>query len=176
MCDDDTPFKNTRTQTIFKNAANVTLRGSTFDATHMDKFLGSGFGERQLTSGFEDRLMPTTQTGRYTNRTIGPGGGGGSNLMSYLASSTSQIRPSVSFIGLTREETAKQNHLEKNDGPSPMQILGNEQAFKDKNANQFTYYEKERFNHVDGLPENVKHLKEARNMLYSKDLDEVSAG
>ena len=46
MTEDETPFRPTRTQTIFKNAANVTLRGSTYDAKHMDKFLSSGFGER----------------------------------------------------------------------------------------------------------------------------------
>jgi len=46
MTEDDTPFRPSKTQLIFKNAANVTLRGNTFDATHMDKFLGSGFGEK----------------------------------------------------------------------------------------------------------------------------------
>jgi len=48
MTEDDTPFKPTKTQVIFKNAANVSLRGSTFDASHMDKFLGSNFGEKSI--------------------------------------------------------------------------------------------------------------------------------
>ena len=48
MTDDDTPFKLSKTQTLFKNAANVQLRGNTFDATHLDKFLQSGFGERSI--------------------------------------------------------------------------------------------------------------------------------
>jgi len=41
---------------IFKNAANVSLRGSTFDATHMDKFLSSGFGEKSIQ--YDDRGSP----------------------------------------------------------------------------------------------------------------------
>ena len=48
MTEDETPFRPTKTQQIFKNAANVTLRGNTYDATHMDKFLNSGFGERSI--------------------------------------------------------------------------------------------------------------------------------
>jgi hypothetical protein len=48
MTEEETPFKPSRTQKIFKNAANVTLRGNTYDATHMDKFLSSGFGERSI--------------------------------------------------------------------------------------------------------------------------------
>ena len=46
MTEEDTPFKPNRTQTIFKNTANVTLRGSTYDAKHLDRFLGSNFGEK----------------------------------------------------------------------------------------------------------------------------------
>jgi hypothetical protein len=42
------PFVPTKTQQIFQNSANLQLRGSTFDATHLDKFLSSGFGEKGL--------------------------------------------------------------------------------------------------------------------------------
>lgn len=44
------PFVATKTQQIFQNSANLQLRGSTFDATHMDKFLSSGFGEKSLSN------------------------------------------------------------------------------------------------------------------------------
>lgn len=88
MTEEDTPFRPSKTQTIFKNAANVQLRGSTFDATHMDKFIGSGFGERSIQIGAMESLE---QVARNSNRTqsfsgnkTGPGGGGGSNLMSYM--------------------------------------------------------------------------------------------
>ena len=83
MTEDQSPFKPSRTQLIFKNAANVSLRGSTFDATHMDKFLQSGFGETSM-------MMQTQESpkygGAFSRSSIGPGGGGGSNLMSYMAS------------------------------------------------------------------------------------------
>ena len=42
------PFVPTKTQTIFHNTANLSLRGNTYDAKHMDKFLGSGYGEKSL--------------------------------------------------------------------------------------------------------------------------------
>jgi len=42
----DSPFVPSKTQQIFQNSANLQLRGSTFDASHMDKFLGSGFGDK----------------------------------------------------------------------------------------------------------------------------------
>jgi hypothetical protein len=44
----ESPFVPTKTQTIFHNTANLSLRGNTFDARHMDKFLGSGYGEKTL--------------------------------------------------------------------------------------------------------------------------------
>lgn len=96
MTEDDTPFKATTTQKIFKNAPNVSLRGATYDAKHLDNFLGSGFGEKsvQVTSG-----------NAQSSARPGPGGGGGSNLINYLVSgSSNQIKPSVSFLGLGRED------------------------------------------------------------------------
>ena len=46
--EDSSPFVPTRTQKIFKNTANLTLRGSTYDAKHLDRFLGSNFGEKSF--------------------------------------------------------------------------------------------------------------------------------
>ena len=47
----NSPFVPTKTQQIFQNSANLQLRGNTFDATHMDKFLSSGYGEKGLIAG-----------------------------------------------------------------------------------------------------------------------------
>ena len=33
------PFRDSKSRTLFKNTANLSLRGNTYDATHMDKFL-----------------------------------------------------------------------------------------------------------------------------------------
>lgn len=64
----------------------------------------------------------------------GPGGGGGSNIHSYLSGSNANtIRPSVSFVSMNRQEYKQTKYTDEHDGPSPMQILGNEKAFKDKN-------------------------------------------
>lgn len=48
MTENDTPFKPSTTQKIFKNAPNVALRGGTYDAKHLDSFLGSGFGDKSI--------------------------------------------------------------------------------------------------------------------------------
>jgi hypothetical protein len=132
---------------LFKNAANVSLRGNTFDATHMDKFLGSNFGDRSF--------MQESSPGRMSNRTIGPGGGGGSNLLSYLASNSNTIRPSVSFMGMNRSEYKQTKYTDEQDGPSPMQILGHEKAFKDLSIGSPTYYEKDRETHLDSVSNNT---------------------
>ena len=84
MTEDDTPFKPSKTQTIFKNAANVTLRGNTFDATHLDRFLGSNFGERSLQAQIGNQMLnPVRST---VSARTGLGGGGGSNIMNYMGS------------------------------------------------------------------------------------------
>ena len=142
MTEDETPFRPTRTQTIFKNAANVTLRGSTYDAKHMDKFLSSGFGERSIQIG------DNGQMGNTLGSRAGPGGGGGSNMLSYLMSgTTNSIKPSVSFISMSRDEYKQIKYYDENDGPSPLQILGNEKTIKDKTL-QPTLFENERNNHM----------------------------
>ena len=41
----NSPFVPSKKQQIFLNSANLLLRGSTFDASHMDSFLGSSYGE-----------------------------------------------------------------------------------------------------------------------------------
>jgi len=40
------PFKCTKTQTIFRNTANLSLRGNTYDVMHLDKFLDSEYGDK----------------------------------------------------------------------------------------------------------------------------------
>ena len=118
MTEEETPFKPSRTQKIFKNAANVTLRGNTYDATHMDKFLGSGFGERSIQIGDPNSQMSPLGT---VSARAGPGGGGGSSMMNYLMSgTTNSIKPSVSFISMGRKDYKQIKYTDEIDGPSPM--------------------------------------------------------
>ena len=129
MTEDETPFKPTKTQMIFKNAANVSLRGTTYDAKHLDKFLTSNFGEKsiQLGDGSPNgsyNIHKSTVSGR-----AGRGGGGGltGNMMSYMMSgTTNSIKPSVSFISMGRNDYKQTKYTDELDGPSPMQIMGNE--------------------------------------------------
>ena len=57
----------TKTETIFKNSANLQLRGNTYDASHLDRFLSSNYGERSLgtnlTAQFEATLKKNATKG-----------------------------------------------------------------------------------------------------------------
>lgn len=44
LTENKSPFRLTQTQKIFKNTANLSLRGNTYDARHLDKFLNSSYG------------------------------------------------------------------------------------------------------------------------------------
>ena len=50
LTDRNSPFVQTKTQTLFQNSANLQLRGNTFDATHLDQFLAGSFGEKRTFS------------------------------------------------------------------------------------------------------------------------------
>lgn len=133
----------------------------------MDKFLQSGFGETSIVMGTDMSMPKYGGTG-----SIGPGGGGGSNLMSYMNSQSQSIRPSVSFMSMKRDEYKQTKYNDEQDGPSPLQILGNEKAFKDKNIGFKTYYEKDRESHLDSIQPNVNKLQEAKQLLYNKTSDD----
>lgn len=68
MTENDTPFRETKTQLIFKNVANLTLRGTTYDASHLDKFLGSDFGEKSTASFMHQRSTTTYKKDKSYNR------------------------------------------------------------------------------------------------------------
>jgi hypothetical protein len=104
MTDKDTPFKPSTTQKIFHNAANVSLRGSTYDALHLDKFLGSNFGERSIQIDGAGQPM-------YNKKSAVMGGSARANtatgvdIQGGLLSSglnSSAIKPSVSFVSMSR--------------------------------------------------------------------------
>jgi hypothetical protein len=42
------PFGATTTQRVFKNVANLQLRGNTYDAKHLDSFLNSDYGDKSF--------------------------------------------------------------------------------------------------------------------------------
>lgn len=44
LTEKESPFRIGKTQQIFKNTANLSLKGTTYDAKHLDKFLNSSYG------------------------------------------------------------------------------------------------------------------------------------
>lgn len=164
MTEEDTPFKANRTQTIFKNTANVSLRGTTYDAKHLDRFLGSNFGEKQIQVGEGSQMMHQSTVSART----GPGGGGGSNMMSYLMNGTSNsIKPSVAFVSMSRKEYKQNHYTDEQDGPSALQMLGNEKAQKDIHPGNDNLFECERKDHIDTLSEKTAVLDDVKKMLYT---------
>ena len=146
MTENDTPFKPNHTQRVFKNAANVQLHGSTYDAKHLDSFLGSGYGEKSI---------QVANDGGPGSARVAPGGGGGSYMMNYLFSGTSStIKPSVSFMSMGRNDYKEIKYTDEQDGPSPMQILGNEKIYtiQQDDKEHRILFEKERDKHLHQIP------------------------
>lgn len=48
LTEQTSPFKQTKKQQLFQNAANLQLWGNTFDAVHLDKFLHGHNGDRLI--------------------------------------------------------------------------------------------------------------------------------
>lgn len=71
LTEKDSPFAPTRTQQIFHNTANLSLRGNTYDAKHLDKFLESGYGEKSLNPERQNRNdLDTLEQSLEKNRTL----------------------------------------------------------------------------------------------------------
>jgi hypothetical protein len=68
-----------------------------------------------------------------------------------MQSGANTIRPSVSFVSMKRDEYKQTKYTDEFDGPSPMQILGNEKAFKDKNQEVKTCFEQDRELHLSSI-------------------------
>ena len=60
------PFKASRTQRIFKDSANLQLRGTTYDASHLERFFGSDYGDKQLTLTHYQEMNKLRKTGNET--------------------------------------------------------------------------------------------------------------
>ena len=124
MQETDTPFRPTHTQTVFKNTANLQLRGKTYDATHMDKFLGSEFGESRIMENARDT---NDQSNIYNQSLVSahasamapqnnPAAQGGS----YVTNSQA-IKPTTSFMTLKRDQIKMDTYVDLHDGPSFLQ-------------------------------------------------------
>ena len=73
-------------------------------------------------------------------------------MMSYLLSGAgSAIKPSVSFVSMGRADYKQHIYTDFQDGPSPLQLLGNEPSAKDKAGGADNYFEAERKAHQNEL-------------------------
>ena len=72
-----------------------------------------------------------------------------------ISGSSSQIKPSVSFLAMARKDYKQHKYTDEFDGPSPMQTLGNEKAFKDKFTDRKTVFEKEREDHLSQTKQKI---------------------
>jgi hypothetical protein len=57
-----------------------------------------------------------------------------------------------------RKDYKQTKYTDELDGPSPMQILGNEKAFKDRCPEVPTVFEKERNDHLATIKDNVDSI------------------
>ena len=160
-CLDETnsPFVPTLSQVLFKNTANVQLRGSTYDARHLDKFLGSAYGDKSFTINNRSRQEVTDlDTSVTRNRSLN------ANLPDYLVNSHA-IKPSVSFLCLGRDRQTFNSYVDLQDGPSSLQ----KRPSIPTTYERFTksVFEVERQDHLAKSPSQIAQLKVARATLYS---------
>lgn len=98
----------------------------------------------------------------------GPGGGGGTNMMSYLLNGAgSAIKPSVSFVSMARKDYKQHHYTDEQDGPSSLQIIGNEHSRKDERGGADNWYEIERSTHCNEIPAKTACLDDVKKMLYT---------
>lgn len=87
----------------------------------MDRFLNSGYGQSSVAIGGIEEPKTNRTVGSLQPRTGLGGGGGGSNLVSYISGThANTIRPSVSFVSMNRGDYRQNHYTDEMDGPSPM--------------------------------------------------------
>ena len=137
---------------IFQNAANLQLRGNTYDAFHLDKFLNSGYGEKSLNHNtianykqqqsklMEPSIASSTLSQDYSTRL---------NQSSVVAKSPQnsttgsagaiKVKPSVSFMTLSREQIKMNHFVDLDDGPIPVQAREKGHTLREARKESFFY-------------------------------------
>lgn len=165
------PFVETRTQKIFKNVANLNLRGATYDARHLDSFLGSGYGDKSFNPERIDRAKASNyqnapgeqpisdlEASVARNRSIH------AHLPSYLVNSQA-IKPSTSFLNIDREHQVFNQYVDLYDGPSGIQKRLDIPTLQERNSH--LVFETERKSHIAASTQNIDQLNSARSKLYN---------
>jgi hypothetical protein len=71
-------------------------------------------------------------------------------------------------MNLGRDAKKHTKYPDESKGPSPLQIVGNEKAFKDRYPQEKHIFEQEREEHLKVAAEKMKLLQEARRDLYDQ--------
>ena len=204
----NSPFVPTKTQHIFQNSANLQLRGNTFDATHMDKFLGSGYGEKGLGTNIsaqysnalkkengadQTQQMQVTNMSRVDNKATGdslfePNSmddqqvANETTMMQHrtahsaapsFVKNSQAIKPSVSFMNLSREQSKMKHFVDLQDGPSSLQKRLGVPTMQEKTKEPILY-ERERNHHLEKMKNNSMTLRNIKETMYATEDGKVS--
>ncbi|CAI2373706.1 unnamed protein product [Moneuplotes crassus] len=109
---------------VFKDTANFKLKGTTFDAQHLDQFVQ--FGYSGVTHGV---VRPTAVT---TKNSFNP-------KMKHRREKYHNIRPDPAFVSLPRDMQKQGRYVDQYDGPSSL-ILITQPSHKKSSSKTRTYY------------------------------------
>lgn len=140
------PFRETHTRKVFKNTANLSLRGTTYDATHMDKFLGSQYcnlnvnatatnkdynANKSLTAHSASNVNHRSSS--INNKLANDNSNNAKSLLKSYMTTSNTIRPSVAFTSSSRDQVPRVlTYVDLYDGPSSLQQRDGEVTLNDK--------------------------------------------
>ena len=94
-------------------------------------------------------------------------------LVSYTRDSNA-VKPSVSFMNLSRDQAKLKHFVDLQDGPSSLQKRDQVATLKEKSQAPL-FYEDERKSHLSNAEKSIQTLKELRTSLFDKDPSRMSA-
>lgn len=137
-----------KSQSIFKDAANLRLSGLTFDAVHMNKFIqGSHFGKQ----GSPTRVIESQTRNKFSPQRL---------------IHANQVRPSHAFSSIDREHKGQQRiYIDQYDGSSSLIKRDEVKTIKEKLGGDAYIYdvEREQALRID------KDFSALKSMLYEDD-------
>jgi len=151
----------------------------------MDKFLQSGYGERALQTNPTPKEMASLNSAakegmrQASDSLFEPNSvdSGNATQMKHLtvhsgapsfAKNSASIKPSVSFMNLSREQTKINHFVDLQDGPSSLQKREGIATLREKSTTPLLY-ESERQKHLGMQNQHSKMLTEIRSALFIKD-------
>ena len=144
--------------------ANLSLRGHTYDARHLDKFLDSEFGDRSISPERVAYSKSTLEKGAAADEDLAHKH---KRLTEHLPShitSPSAIKPTTSFLNLGRDKQVFDHYIDLMSGPSSLQKRHSIPTQYE--VNKTSIYETQREEHQSKVAEKVSGMMEARKSLF----------